>query len=170
MAWFIFSSVLDSISVKMAGINSFRADVEQVAYVQGKKTIYRGEVFVKKPSFFRWDLKEPERYIVVANADSSWILYKGEVMSQSIPYNLSELLKGDYSGFNVKEIKVKGGWKLLLTSPEAVGFDSMVVFIGKDYLPRSLKIYNFSDWVEIKFSNIRTNLNIPDSLFLKPKP
>ena len=165
----VLSSVLDSIKLKMEGITSFRAGIEQTTYVQMKKTVYRGEVFIKRPSFFRWDLKEPERYIVVANADSSWILYKGELISQSVPYNLSDLLKGDYSGFEVKEINVRNGWKLVLTSPAAVGFDSIVVFIGRDYLPKSLKIYNFSDRIEINFRNVKTNINIPDSLFLKPK-
>ncbi len=170
MVWFIFTNLLDSIKVKMDGIISFKANVEQISYFGGKRTVYRGEVFIKKPYFFRWDLKEPERYVVVANADSSWISYRGEVLSQGIPYNLSNLLKGDYSGFEVNEVKAREGWKLVLTSQEVVGFDSILVFIRKDHLPKSIKIYNFSDRIEINFKNAKINVDIPDSLFLKPRP
>lgn len=167
---FLMASVIDNIKGKMEGTNTFKAEIVQTTYFQGQKTVYKGNVYIKKPSFFRWELYEPEKYVVISNGDSTWIFYKGEVMSQPMPYNLSDFLRGNYEGFDVKETNIRDGWKLKLTSEETVGFDSIVVFITKDYLPKRVKIYNFSDWIEINFKNIKLNVEISDSLFLKPQP
>lgn len=170
MLIFLITSVVDKIKEKMEGINTFTAKIIQTTYLQGQKTVYMGNVYIKRPFFFRWELYEPEKYVVVSNGDSTWIFYRGEIVSQPMPYNLSDFLRGNYEGFKVKETKVRNGWKLKLTSEEPVGFDSIVVFITKDYLLKRVKIYNFSDWIDIHFKSIKLNVDISDSLFLKPQP
>ncbi len=169
MIIYVLSYIVDDIKSKMDKVSTFYAEIEQITYLQGSSTTYKGFVYIKKPSFFRWELYEPERYIVIASGDSSWVYYNGEIMSQPVPYKLSDFLSGKYEGFKVKERKIRGGWRLKLTPEEAYGFDSIIVTVSKDYLPRRITIFNFSDYIDINFKKIKLNEKLPDSLFVRPR-
>ncbi len=162
------ASVVKDLQHRMEEVKTFKAKIEQTTFLQGRKTVYKGMVYLKKPDLFRWELMEPERYIVVTSGDSSWIYYNGEVSSQPVPYNLSSFLSGKYESFKVVERRTRDGWKLIMTSDSLFGFDSIVVEIDRNLLPKSIKIYNFSDWIDIKFKNVKLNEEIPDDLFVKP--
>ncbi len=159
----LLSGVVDDIKRVYDTVRTFRADVVQEVKF-GNLVVYKGRVYLKKPDLFRWELTEPEEYIIVAKGDSSWVKYRGEIYSQPVPYDLKSLLMGDYSSLNVEERRRDGRWVLRITS-EKVGYDSLVVFLRENLLPERIEAFQDENYIKITLKDPQVNVEIPDSLF-----
>jgi len=160
---FLLSGVVDDIKRMYDTVRTFRADVVQEVKF-GNLVVYKGKVYLKKPDFFRWELTDPEEYVIVARGDSSWVKYRGEIYSQPVPYDLKSLLMGDYSSLNVEERRRDRRWILKITS-ERVGYDSLLVFIREDLLPERIEAFQDENYIKITLKDPQVNVEIPDSLF-----
>ncbi len=163
MLWFFTLNVVDDIKRIYDTVRTFEADVVQEVKF-GNVAVYRGKVYLKKPDLFRWELTDPEEYIIVARGDSSWVKYQGEIYSQPVPYDLKSLLMGDYSALNVEERR-EGDRTVLKITSEKVGYDSLLVYLRKDLLPERIEAFQAENYVKITLKNHRVNVPLPDSLF-----
>jgi len=161
--WFLAAGLLEDIKGLYDTLRTFKARITQEVKF-GNVITYHGWVYLKKPSYFRWELVEPEEYIIVARGDSSWVKYGGEIYSQPVPYNLKSLLMGDYSSLKVKEVK-RDGMRVLKVIGEHTGYDSLLVYLRKDLLPKRIVAFSNENYIDITLSDIQTNVEIPDSLF-----
>ena len=163
MLYLLYAGVIEDIKRIYDTLRTFRADVVQEVKF-GNVVVYRGRVYLKKPDLFRWELTEPEEYIIVARGDSSWVKYQGEIYSQPVPYDLKSLLMGDYSALNVEERR-RGGRVLLKITSDRVGYDSLLVYLRKDLLPERIEAFSDRNYVKITLKNVAVNVEVPDSLF-----
>ena len=159
----LLSGVVDDIRRMYDTVRTFQADIVQEVKF-GNLVVYKGKVYLKKPDFFRWELTEPEEYVIVARGDSSWVKYRGEIYSQPVPYDLKSLLMGDYSSLNVEEKRRDGRWALKITS-EKVGYDSLLVFLRENLLPERIEAFQDENYIKITLKDPQVNVEIPDSLF-----
>ncbi len=163
MLHLLYAGILDDIKRIYDTLRTFRANVVQEVKF-GNVVVYRGSVYLKKPDLFRWELNDPEEYIIVARGDSSWVKYQGEIYSQPVPYDLKSLLMGDYSALHVEERR-RGRRIILKITSDRVGYDSLLVYLRRDLLPERIEAFSDEDYVKITLKNVAVNVEVPDSLF-----
>lgn len=78
------------------------------------------------------------------------------------PYKFITLYK---SGFNISLKNVASGWQIhLVAQNKSRSIKEMYITIGKDYLPKEVKMLQSSGWTTITISGFKAS-NISDSVF-----
>ncbi|MBI4398796.1 MAG: outer membrane lipoprotein carrier protein LolA [Candidatus Omnitrophica bacterium] len=151
--------------------------------------ISAGEVWFKRPDRALWSYQSPHASTLVLNGDDSWTTLPGprQVQKAALGEGAAERIfsilgfgksqKQLRDSFEVRELTTQeDGMKQLELAPKE---DSVLRYYtrilvrlsGKDFLPRSILLYESSgDTTEIELTDIRTGENIPDSLFALKVP
>lgn len=173
-------------------MEGFYANVQsmEAAFVQitrspsmGTEEEQRGRIVLKRPRQMRWDFTRPDRRLFVTDGQQMWIHspvdnqvihyqdVSGAAASGGIDSLLSEMDKLDES-FNVAlvedpEASRLGHFSLALTPKEEAPFKSLLLEVHKRKLTlkRILVIDSFDNETELRFSNVKVNGNVDDSLF-----
>ena len=165
-------------------VQSLRADLEQVSRNEAfgeQKT--KGKVSLKRPGLMKWDFtEEPGGSLFVTNGKKMWVysptdsrVLVSSDLSQAgggAPIDLLNSLKNLTEHFDVKLESLEGGKDskstvLVLTPKAEAPFKSVRLVLSK----RKYEIENiamtdaFGTEVEIIFSRVQTNSDIPDSEF-----
>lgn len=167
------------LSTVLGSISSMQADFsQQTADGRGNaQATQKGNMSVKRPGMFRWEVTSPSPQMVMTTGKVLWI-YDPELMqatSQKLDDQVGNtpalLLSGDprklNEAFEVSEEKVGEGEQAFVLKPkgkDALFENLRVRFKGGELLQMQL-VDTLGQKTDIRFSNIRLNPALPASRF-----
>ena len=136
-----------------------------------------GNLALKRPGLFRWEVKKPSPQLVVTTGKTLWI-YDPELMQatrqkldQQVGNTPALLLSGDprqlESAFAISEADGQGGDQVFVLEPRGKDalFESLRVHFDAGKLTEMELTDTLSQHTDIRFSNIRQNPALPASVF-----
>lgn len=166
-----------------AGVNSLRADFVQVtrSATMGQETRQRGKVQLERPRKMRWDFQQPEASSFVTDGKTMWVY--SEANNQVI---VSAVAAGSQSGMTqllddlnqLDELFVvalvdgagnaaKTSYVIDLTPKTQANFKRLRLTLSKRKyeVQQVLMTDQFDNQVDLSFSQIKFNQDIPDATF-----
>ena len=182
-----FSQTVEEVAFKaetrLRSIQSIQANFEQTLYPSSLSTPLkeRGKFYLKKPDLMRWEYKEPEEKIFLYKEGVFLIYYpedkelvQSAVSKETYESEVLSLLSGKKSLMNNYTVEFspfpsenQNSWKLKLTPLEENEYSSILLEINEKtwLIQRAI----FFDWTgnksEFHFSQIKTNVSLPQKLF-----
>lgn len=162
----------------MQTMNTVTADFVQLSPQAngGKQKMERGNVFIKRPNRFRWDVTSPFNQQIISNGDKIWMIDPDfqqvvvKVQEQNGGAVALQLLSGNTAGF-LKDYAVRRG----VYGPETVYtltprkkadlFESMDINFTRGKLSAIKLVDAFGGTRRIDFSRMRLNVPINNSTF-----
>jgi len=175
----------------VAALESFYASVQsmEATFLQitrsptmGTEEQQQGRLVVKRPKMMRWDFTKPDKRLFLTDGKQMWIHSPEEnqvihyrditgAQSGGVDVLLSEMDKIDES-FNVAldttgKASSESYFALLLTPKTEAPFKSIFLEVHKQKLTlkRVLVVDTFDNETELRFSSVKVNGNVADSLF-----
>jgi outer membrane lipoprotein carrier protein len=151
---------------------------QQTTDGKGKaQTLQVGNLWVKKPGFFRWDVKKPFPQQIISNNKTLWIYDPDleQATKQSVDKQVgntpAQLLSEDpkliQKNFSVTQESIAANeimFSLLPLGKDAV-FNKVKIRFKDSQLQQFILWDNFGQKTDIKFLNIQTNKAIPETQF-----
>jgi len=172
---------LDAIQQNYEKVLTFEADFIQKSYIKmmDKTQDVRGTVSIKKPGKMKWNYGAPDTQILISNGSTLWLYVPDEEQATKVP------IESIYSS-NTPALFLAGKGKLTQTfNVESVNLDKDPISITltpkaddqamirlqlfankKNYQITGSTVYDkLGNKTEIRFSNIKTNREIPEKTF-----
>ena len=172
---------LDAVQMNYEKVLTYEADFTQKSYIKmmDKTQDVKGTVSIKKPGKMKWTYGAPDTQILISNGSTLWLYVPDEEQATKVP------IESIYSS-NTPALFLAGKGKLTQTfNVENVNLDKDPISITltpkandqaltrlqllatkKNYQIIGSTVYDkLGNKTEIRFSNIKTNRDIPDKTF-----
>ena len=167
--------------------DTFQAQFKQLVHAKkmGTRDTSEGKVFVKKPGKLRWESKT-DNSVQILNGSQFTVITKNErrkTTQVEIFTKATQAVDSLMLKFLSGRSKFKENYKFTLEGETSMEFmvrfipksskgESLVAEIGKkSYLLRALTTEDSESRVRVEFSDVKTGLKLPNSLFVyQPKP
>lgn len=167
-------------------LNTFKASFKQSIFSEDGQKIdeVSGEIGIKKPNRFYWNVTAPFNQKLIA--DGKYLWQYDEDLEQATVRNLSEsmgntpaeILSGEVVNLNEryhlkmiqmdKKNKDQTGYQLV---PVKDGqFESIQLFFKNNQLTRLILKDTLAQTTKVEFNHVETAIKLPDSLFLMVLP
>jgi len=169
---------VDQLDAFLKGLSTLEADFQQSLYDENLNPLEqsRGEFLLSRPDRFRWDYRQPEAQLIVADGDKIWIYDRdlAQVTVRAIGNALGAtpamLLSSDRpvdENFEVSELRPSGGLEWIGLKPRLsdTGFSHIRVGLDSNVLKLMELIDNFGQLTRIEFNNIKRNPRIDPGAF-----
>ena len=170
---------LDAVQQKYENILTFEADFTQRSYVKmmDKTLETKGKVQIKKPGMMKWIYGLPDTQVLISNGKILWHYVSDENQVTKVP------LENIYSSntpalflagqekltqiFNIENINTKPLSITLSPKQEDQALKRLQLFADKkNFQITGSTVYDkLGNKTEIRFSNIKTNIDIPKRTF-----
>ena len=175
--------IVAAVESTYASVNSLKADFVQVSRStsMGQETRQRGKVSLKRPRKMRWDFNQPDASTFVTDGATMWVYSSANNQVIVSPVsggaggmtqllddlnNLDELFTVTLVDAGGKEGK---GSYILDLVPKALpsNFKKLRLTLARNkYTPETVLLTDtFDNQVELTFSQVKFNQDIPDSMF-----
>lgn len=174
-------AALDAIQKKYESVRTFEASFVQKSYVKTMDQTLEahGKVQIKKPGKMKWVYKAPDPQVLITTQKFLWLYVPEDEQVTKIPieniYSSNTpamFLSGDgklTEAFHVVQVTREEDQTTISLVPkeEDHGIDRLVLFTdNKNYQITGSTVYDkLGNKTEIRFSNIRVNRDIPESVF-----
>jgi outer membrane lipoprotein carrier protein len=155
---------------------------QEIAYASlDEKSVFHGHILLSKPDRMRMSVLEPDTQILISSSGSLWIYLKSakqalfyDLTEESYPqvssliFNMSKEFESTVVGRTQKRFLVK-----LLPREESKYYDSLYAKVSsRSHIVTGLSVFDRQrNRIDYDFTRIRTNVEIPDSLFrFNPPP
>jgi outer membrane lipoprotein carrier protein len=170
--------VLDRLQQHYHDTNSFTAKFnEEVATVGAPKRTRQGTVSFRKPGRMRWEFGDPEKQTIVS--DGATLYSYDPDLNQVVETPLKQALKSSSAtSFLLGIGNINHDFKAAFATPQTGGQIDLIldaktggykIEVGLDPKTYNLMTLTLTDQLgdttKIDFSNIRDNVELPDSLF-----
>jgi outer membrane lipoprotein carrier protein len=169
---------VDQLDAFLKGLKTLEADFHQSLYDENLYPLEesRGVFLLTRPNRFRWDYRQPEAQLIVADGDKVWIYDRelAQVTVRDIGAALGAtpamLLSSDRpveENFEVMELRPSAGleWVGLKPRLSDTGFSHIRLGLDGKVLKLMELIDSFGQLTRIEFSNIKRNPRIDPSAF-----
>lgn len=172
--------VIERLQHKYRSVKSMSANFKQTyTYaVYQRKQISTGNVFLKSPGRMRWDYRTPTAKVFVADGESLWVYepeknqaYQRLLKESQLPIAIRFLMgEGDllqafrptFESANAETVTVR----LVPKKPTAKYKELAMVINRSDFMVQETTIVDsVNNTNQVRFSNVRLNLDLPDSGF-----
>ena len=172
--------VIDKLQKKYRSVKSMSADFKQTyTYaVYQRKQISEGNVFLKSPGRMRWDYRTPSTKVFVADGESLWVYepdknqaYQRLLKESQLPIairflmgegDLLKAFKPTFESASIKTVTVR----LVPKKPTTKYKELAMVINRSDFMVQETTIVDsVNNTNQVRFSNVRLNLELPDSGF-----
>lgn len=182
--------IVDRVQKKYNEITDYRADFFQEAEVRalGKTQTASGKVWLKRPDKMKWVYKHPTKEVYISNGKK--MTYYSERDNQVLESTFAEISQNTNSMMLLSGLReIKKFYKikflddkslntsdadLLELVPNGAGDDNSRVVIRvsrSNSLVDTIYLFDpFGNQTRISLSKVRTNVNIPDSVFAFKPP
>ncbi|MCF6768136.1 outer membrane lipoprotein chaperone LolA [Thiotrichales bacterium 19S11-10] len=166
----------DELLQRLHYIDSYKANFTQtvVDKATNNQNVSYGTLWVKQPSFFKWEIIKPNKQLLISNGKTLWNYDTDlqQVIIEKVPEHISEapillLLKGDPKSLNqlfiIKRLKKN---KFLLTprNTDTVAIKEILIFFDNGHL-KKLTLRSFTDMdTYILFSDFQKE-EFPNNFF-----
>jgi outer membrane lipoprotein carrier protein len=174
-------AALDAIQQNYEKVLTFEADFIQKSYIKmmDKTQDVKGTVSIKKPGKMKWDYGAPDTQILISNESTLWLYVPDEEQATKVPIesiyssNTPALFlagKGKLTqAFNVESVNLDKDPISITLTPKAddQAMTRLQLFANKkNYQITGSTVYDkLGNKTEIRFSNIKTNREIPEKTF-----
>jgi len=159
-------------------VKTMQATFTQTIYDNHGKAVQTssGDMSMERPGKFRWQVKKPIPQLIIANQQKLWIydpdleqvtIRKLEKATGDTPaLLLSHVDSGLDKSYDVKALNAQGmQWFVLIPKNKEGMFEQIrLAFLNKQIQQMQLQDH-LDHSTQIKFTNIKTNTGIADSLF-----
>jgi outer membrane lipoprotein carrier protein len=176
----IFADPAQELNQHLSEFNSMTAQFSQVLYDANGKAMQKssGEMALKRPGKFRWDLKNPNPQLLIADGNTVWVYDRDlkqathQKMDQNNTSSAASLLSGSVgdveSRFNVtypKNETKNGQWFMLKPKNKNDMFQWVELHFVNNTLA-DMRLYdNMDTLTDFHFSNVKVNPTLDESLF-----
>jgi outer membrane lipoprotein carrier protein len=174
-------NALDAIQKQYESVNTFTAKFLQKSYVKSMNQTLeaKGDVKIKKPGKMKWVYNAPDPQVLVSNNKVLWLYVLNEKQVTKAPLdsiyssNTPALFlagKGKLSDtFNVVKVSKEKDSIVVVLVPieEENNLDRLVLYAdNKNYQITGSSVYDkLGNKTEIRFSDIRVNVKLPEETF-----
>lgn len=165
---------------KLSSIHTMKANFQQTLYGEQDKVLQRsfGSVTIQRPGKFRWQIKKPNRQLLITDGKNLWIYDHDlaqvivEKIKNGIGNTPASLLSG--SSKNVLDyfhVGFKNDWFVLTPKNKNNIFQRVQLYFQKNKLLKMELIDNLGQKSVLRFSSIMMNkkLNLRTFVFRPPK-
>lgn len=172
---------LDAVQKNYENVLTYEADFIQKFYIKmmDKTQNIKGTVSIKKPGKMKWSYGAPDTQILISNGSILWLYVPDEEQATKVPIesiyssNTSALFlagKGKLTQtFNVESVNLDKDPICITLIPKAndQALTRLQLFANKkNYQITGSTVYDkLGNKTEIRFSNIKTNREIPEQTF-----
>ncbi len=173
--------VVTAVEATYRDVQSLSANFVQVTRSSMGETRQQGAVQLKRPRMMRWDFTQPSASSFITNGQQLWVwsadqnqvIVTDDLSGATSGNDMSQLL-GDLSKlselFNVQEIAQSAGspsYTLQLTPKKDASFKQLQIVVARDSytLQRVVVVDSFDSVVELDFTGVTMNPEIPDARF-----
>jgi outer membrane lipoprotein carrier protein len=172
---------LDAVQKNYEKVLTYEAEFIQKSYIKmmDKTQDVKGTVSIKKPGKMKWRYGAPDTQILISNGSTLWLYVPDEEQATKIPIesiyssNTPALFlagKGKLTqSFNVESVNLDKDPLSITLTPKADGqsLTRLKLFVNKkNYQITGSTVYDkLGNTTEIRFSNIKTNRDIPEKTF-----
>lgn len=174
----VSASGMDQLNVFLKGLKTLKADFHQSLYDENLSPLEdsRGTFLLSRPDRFRWDYRQPEAQLIVADGEKVWI-YDRDLsqvtvrdMGAALGATPAMLLSSDRpvdENFEVSELQSSGGLEWIGLKPRLsdTGFSHVRLGLARNVLELMELIDSFGQLTRIQFSNIERNPRIDPGAF-----
>jgi chaperone LolA len=182
-AWLVVASSasaggVDQLDAFLKGLKTLEADFQQSLFDENLNRLEdsRGAFLLSRPDRFRWDYRQPEAQLIIADGDKVWIYDRDlsqvteRAMGAALGATPAMLLSSDRpvgENFEVSELRPSGGLEWIGLKPRLsdTGFSHIRLGLDRNVLKLMELIDSFGQLTRIEFSNIRRNPRIDPSAF-----
>ncbi len=174
-------AALDAVQQNYEKVLTFEADFIQKSYIRmmDKTQDVKGTVSIKKPGKMKWNYGAPDTQILISNGSTLWLYVPDEEQATKVPIesiyssNTPALFlagKGKLTQtFNVESVNLDKDPIRITLTPKAddQALTRLQLFANKkNYQITGSTVYDkLGNKTEIRFSNIKTNREIPEKTF-----
>ena len=172
---------LDAVQKNYEKVLTYEAEFIQKSYIKmmDKTQYVKGIVSIKKPGKMKWSYGAPDTQILISNGNTLWLYVPDEEQATKVPIesiyssNTPALFlagKGKLAqSFNVERVNLDKDPLIITLTPKAddQSLTRLKLFANKkNYQITGSTVYDkLGNKTEIRFSNIKTNREIPDKTF-----
>ena len=172
---------LDAVQKNYEKVLTYEAEFIQKSYIKmmDKTQDVRGTVSIKKPGKMKWRYGAPDIQILISNGNTLWLYVPDEEQATKVPIesiyssNTPALFlagKGKLTqSFNVERVNLDKDPLIITLTPKAddQSLTRLKLFANKkNYQITGSTVYDkLGNKTEIRFSNIKSNREIPEKTF-----
>ena len=172
---------LDAVQKNYEKVLTYEAEFIQKSYIKmmDKTQGIKGIVSIKKPGKMKWSYGAPDTQILISNGNTLWLYVPDEEQATKVPIesiyssNTPALFlagKGKLTqSFNVESVNLDKDPLIITLTPKAddQSLTRLQLFANKkNYQITGSTVYDrLGNKTEIRFSNIKTNREIPEKTF-----
>ncbi|MFT4577963.1 MAG: outer membrane lipoprotein carrier protein [Nitrospinales bacterium] len=172
---------LDAVQMNYEKVLTYEADFIQKSYIKmmNKTQDVKGTVSIKKPGKMKWTYGAPDTQILISDGSTLWLYVPDEEQATKVPIesiyssNTPALFlagKGKLTQtFNVESVNLDQDPISITLTPKAddQALTRLQLFANKkNYQITGSTVYDkLGNKTEIRFSNIKTNRDIPEKTF-----
>ena len=172
---------LDAVQMNYEKVLTYEADFTQKSYIKmmDKTQDVKGTVSIKKPGKMKWTYGAPDTQILISNGSTLWLYVPNEEQATKVPIesiyssNTPALFlagKGKLTQtFNVENVNLNKDPISITLTPKANDqalTRLQLLATKKNYQIIGSTVYDkLGNKTEIRFSNIKTNRDIPEKTF-----
>lgn len=173
-----FAGSAEELQAFLNGLSTLKADFRQTLYDENlyKLEEYRGEFYLKRPNHFRWDYRQPEAQLIVADGRRVWVYDRDlaqvtvrpiDVALGATPAMLLSSSAPVAQNFEVQELSPDRGleWVGLTPLNKDSGFTHIRVGLRNGVLQRMELTDNFGQLTIVEFEDLRSNVPVDASAF-----
>jgi outer membrane lipoprotein carrier protein len=172
---------LDAVQKNYEKVLTYEAEFIQKSYIKmmDKTQDIKGTVSIKKPGKMKWSYGAPDTQVLISNGNTLWLYVPDEEQATKVPIesiyssNTPALFlagKGKLTqSFNVESVNLDKDPLSITLTPKAddQSLTRLKLFANKkNYQITGSTVYDkLGNKTEIRFSNIKTNREIPEKTF-----
>lgn len=179
-----YAAPADDLAQLLNSVRTMRANFTQTVYDNRGKAVQtsKGQMSLQRPGKFRWQVTSPIPQVVIANGTKLWIYDPDleQVTIRSLQKSAGDtpaLLLSDVDSvltdaYNVMPSPQKADGRTYTLVPKSA--DNMFASIKLAFVNNQVREMRLEDHLghitSIKFQQIQTNIDLPDTLFTFKKP
>ncbi len=175
---FASASAVDKLSQYLHKFNTYSADFSQTTETHSGRIVQSssGRMYIMRPGKFRWEADSPTKQIIITDGKQLWVydvdLEQATVqaLDKRVAINPAILLSGSVKNlselFTVTDTK-QGDADVFILVPkkQGFGFQKMTLTFLKGRMVEMVVVNQLNQITHFKFSNIKLNKKLAESLF-----
>lgn len=168
----------DQLDAFLSGLDTLEADFQQTLYDENLNQLEqsRGAFLLSRPDRFRWDYRQPEAQLIVADGEKVWIYDRDlaqvtvRKLGTALGATPATLLSSDApveKNFEVSALNPSGGLEWIGLKPRLsdTGFAYIRLGFSGNVLKLMELIDSFGQLTRVEFNNMKRNTRIDSAIF-----
>ncbi len=167
------NDAIGELDKQLSNTHAFQAHFTQATQsAQFGNQVTQGEMTLERPGKFRWQINKPDKQLLISDGKQLWVYDQDleQVIIQPVNQRLDEtpalLLAGKVESIQQFFTVSRDGQWYELKARDKEGLVNKVLLLFENNTIKEMQIFdNLGQRTHITFSNIKTNLKLPENYF-----